>query len=416
MKQTALVLSLLTSGAAGPMAQAQSVIFTNPFQPTRSYGLINTGAISLYINDRGDIGSPVRSGGAKPNGLLDASGRPYINADGSVNTNANNNGTPNGTYGLLVSQQPAPSGGSLGDSVRAKSEYLTVGSSTTAEGFAVFGDNSRLQKGSNWLNANDFKVNSFTTLSSGDGGLVSQLFRQTGAQATQGLSITQTVRPITSLNRVDFNIHFTNNDAQTLTGLRYARGINANPGGSIPNASTGDTHQFFGGPSVDNAFGIGSSIGSRQVMLSIIPGSPNATGARVTVASTHEEGRLLSNPDLFFDPLNSAFVTLGTTALKPLSATFNVGDGNGTTQTTNNFSAPALSENFNPDFGTLDDGDYSLLLESGLFNLTAGQSADFTFSLAARPQNFSAGVPEPGAFALFAGLLSAGLLLRRRSR
>ena len=414
VKRTALALSLLASGAAGSLAQAQSVIFTNPFLSMRTYGLINTDTLAVYINDRGDIGAPVQSGNAKPNGLLDPNGRPYINADGSVNTAASNNGIPNGTYGLLISETPVPSGGSLGDSVRAKNEYLTVGPSTTAEGFAVFGDDSRLQKGSNWLNASDFTAQPLA-LASGGQGLVSQLFRRTGTLG-QGLQITQTVKPITNSNRLQFDITFTNTDVKTLTGLRYARGINANPGGSLA-TSTGDTNQFFGsGPNKDpnpnrqQPFAIGSSVGSRQIALTVNPSGANVTGARVTVASEHNEGKLLSNPDVFFDP-SLPFITLGTIAKQSLSATFNVGDGS--MQTTTNY---ASDPNFQPDFGTLASGDYGLLLESGVFDLSAGQSTDFIFNLETEPRAIPTGVPEPGAFALLASGLSVGLWLRRRAK
>ena len=131
----------------------------------------------------------------------------------------------------------------------------------------------------------------------------------------------------------------------------------------------------------------------------------------MTVAQTHNEGQLLSDPDAFFDP-SLPFVTLGTAANKPLSSSFNVGDG--TTQNTNNFSAPMPSDMFAPDFGQLDSGDYSLLLESGLFDLGAGQSTDFIFNLETEPRAISSAVPEPGALALLAGGLSVGLLLRRR--
>ena len=265
VKRTALALSLLASGAAGSLAQAQTVIFANPFQPGSQYGLINTSTLALYLNDRGDIGAPVRNGGSKPNGLLDSNGRPYINSDGSVNTSASNSGTPNGTYGLLISsRRPSPSGGSIGDSVRAKNEYLTVGPSTTAEGFAVIGDDPHLQKGSNWINASDFNVQSFAPAANGAPGLVSQLFRPTGTQTAQGLLITQTVSVIPNSNRVQFDINFDNTDVKTLTGLRYARGVNANPGGSL-GASTGDTQQFFGSNADKGSFLIGSSVGTRQV-------------------------------------------------------------------------------------------------------------------------------------------------------
>ena len=114
------------------------------------------------------------SGTTKPNGFLDSNGQPFINSDGSVDTSTLPNGVQNGTYGLLVNTGGVPASNSLADSVRAKSEYLTVGSSSVAEGFALIGDNAGLRTGPP-VNGRPgstqvtFNVQSFTTTTVGGG-------------------------------------------------------------------------------------------------------------------------------------------------------------------------------------------------------------------------------------------------------
>ncbi len=398
VRKTAFALSLLAGGLTGLSAQAQSVIYTNPYAAGHTYGLINTDSVALYINDRGDLGAPYHATGTiKPNGLLDGNGQPYINADGSINTSAQS-----GTYGMLISDTPVTGAGSVGASVHAKSEYLTGGSSNVAEGFALYGDNSRLHSGTNWINASNFTVNSFSAQNTANPGLVSQLFRQTGSSTTQGLQITQTAMLIASTNSIRFDIVFKNTDAQSLTNLRYARGVNANP--SASSGGNGNTQQFFGSAADPTAFLIGSGVGNKQVSFAVHQGDPNAIGSRVAAAATASESGLLSNPDRFFGASNR-YVTLGS----GLSATYNV--GNGTTQTTSDFSTDG---SFQPDFGTLDNGDYGILIESGIFNLQAGESTNFSYYLEAQQRMTSSGVPEPGTLALLAAGLSVGLLLRRR--
>lgn len=416
-KRAGIALALLAGGLASPGAQAQSAIFTNAGSNT--YGLINTDAIALYINDRGDIGAPYRAPGRtnKANGLLDGAGQPYLNSDGSVNTSANIGGITNGSYGLLVNTGGVPASGSLADSVRAKSEYLTAGPSTVAEGFSLIGDNANLRVGSpvspNFLTASNFTVQSFTASASGaPPSLVSQLFRKTGTLATQGLQVTQTVTLPTnsnpakpSLNLAQFTISFTNTDTQTLTGLRYARGLNPNQDGSLPN-STGNTMQTFGGnPADPKSFLINSNgSGSRMLGLAVHPGDPNTVGARVSVANTKFEASLLSTPDSYFSGASN-YVTLNS----GFGAAYHKSDG--TTQTTSDFTTDG---GFKPSFGTLTNGDYSVLLESDIFSLAPGATTDFTFYIEAEQRGIAASVPEPGAFALLFASLSLGLMARRR--
>ena len=112
----------------------------------------------------------------------------------------------------------------------------------------------------------------------------------------------------------------------------------------------------------------------------------------------------MSSPDTYFTN-SSNYVTLN----NGFSATYHKADG--TTQTTGNFTTDG---GFRPDFGTLDSGDYSVLLESDIFSLAPGDTQDFTFYLEAEQRGFGTSVPEPGAFALLFASLSLGLMARRR--
>ena len=388
-RSTSAALVVIAGGLLAQNAFAQS-FYTNPFASGHTYANVSAGGTSIYINDRGDLGAPYRSTGiAKPNGFTDANGNPYINPDKSVNTAVTINGAQNGTYGLVVN----------------KAEYLTSGPTNVAEGFAIIGNSTRLQNGPSWLNASNFTVQSFQAAPGSVPGVVSNLFRQTGTASTQGLLVTQTVTLDAASNRISFNVSFTNNDIQTLSGLQYARAINPNQGGSLP-AATGNTQQGFGLPNSSSSFGINTSVGQRQLGLAIKPGDPNTLNARITATTTTQENSLLSNPDVFFGS-NRQYVQLGAGN----NATFNVGDG--TTKTTSNFTT---DKGFAPTFGAASSGDDALVLESGTFSLAPGATDSFNFFLLADPIT-AAAVPEPGAMPLLAGiLLSSGMLALRRRR
>ena len=409
------VAMLALAGAAYPglaLAQSQIYTYTEPGNNRmHQYALLNSGLLALYLNDRGDLGAPYRTSGTfKPVGFTDpnADFAPYINNDGSVNTDLQKNGVRNGTYGVLYSQ--TPTSGTLAEQVRQKREYLTTGGTSVAEGYALTGDNSRLHSGSDWLTAGNFTLNNFSVANVGSNvSATSQLFRQTGA-AGQGLMLTQTISIADDTNLVEFSVRFKNTASTSLTGLRYARAIDPNPGGSTA-AQTSQTSQSFRTQSSPDAFAINAKAGGRQMALGVLPGDPGAltVGTRLLATNSIFEGDLLRNPDtqLFDDPA-SRYVTLGTGK----SATYF--QGGTAVSTTTDFTT---DNSFQPDFGSANSGNVGLVLESDIFSLAAGAETSFNFYYFLDPRGSTMNAPEPGVFALLIGGMVGGVsVLRRRRR
>ena len=403
---------------------AQTVVYPNPYDATQQYALLNGNLLSLYINSRGDLGAPVR-GNTKSPGFVNSVGQPYINSNGSVNTTVTPGGPgtqANGTYGILFSPTSTANAGSLAASVQAKNEYLTVGADNVAEGYSLIGNasylNGGLNSGNDWLTARNFTVQSFTPAASGIG-ITSQLIKPNPATSTannpRGLQITQNVSFQNSDNRVQFSVTFKNTDTTTLTGIRYARAIDPNEGGTIPNnAKPGDTTQAFRTPSYKNANGKNDAFvldsfvqnTSRHLGIGVLPGDPNAVGSKVLATSATRESDLLSNPEanLFADPTNT-YVQLGTGT----NATY---VKNGVGKAVGDYT----SDSFVPDFGP--SGAAGLVLESPEINLAPNAEQTFSFYYFFDPVSTAppGNVPEPGALALLASGGFCGLLAVRRRR
>jgi hypothetical protein len=405
------------------LASAQGLLFN--FQQgqgtaSQQYGLLNGELLALYLNARGDMGAPfVTSGGvtSKPGGILDANRRPFVNDNGSLTQQSNPGPTVGGTYGALFTRNSTAGAGSVGASVRAKNEYMTLlgasGNPGVTEGYSVVGNNDGLNDGfggwlsSEALNLQNFSVNGASVsgplsatstltapLLGGSGGL---LVRQNVSFQTDGIK----------RNFVKFEVDLTNTStSERLEGVRYARAVDPNPGGSA-NPGSSQTRQRFTTPVRPDAFAVDSVFfgdEERHLGFGVLPGEPGTLGTTLVVTNELREGVLLGSP---LDQLNgNRYVRLG----QGNSAEFFLPDGSSTT--VSDFTqAPELVDFF----GTA-SADQALVLISPEYDIDPGQTQQFIFYYFFDPiQEPNGDVPEPGACAFLTALaVGGGLLLRRR--
>lgn len=440
MRFSGLSVTALTLGVLAGAAQGQAVVYDNPFLSGRKYSLLNGDLLALYVNDRGDLGAPRRSG-TKPVGFANGP-TPFINPDGSPNTDLMLGLQRNGTYGALYSETPTAGAGSLAGSVSAKQEYFTVGPPpglNALEGFAV-------SVGSSWFNGSSplFNLNpttGFTVPTNGTtatGPLTASSILHGIAGAAANLQITQTIgvqspdnTSAAQLNSAKFTVKIKNTSTTaTLSNVRYARAIDPNQGytnGYDSTSSTGgqtSTTQRFGTGADPDAFAVRSldSPGAttpRSLAIGVLPTDINAGGT--TILSVREsdylnEGALLGNPLNF---LNNPRVVLN-----DATGGASYFDASGTEYVTGDFTdltsdpfhlAGDPSQTVTPSFR---DGDVALLLLSPIFTLSPGEEETFIFYYFFGNTPTAAGpvVPEVGTLTLLLGSLSGGALLLRRRR
>jgi hypothetical protein len=410
-------------------ANAQTQIYGYPTDSNREheYALLNGDLLALYLNDRGDLGAPypIISGipGAKPPGIVDpATGRPSaanIGNDGRILPQDN---PP--TYGALFNRNPTP--GSLGESVRAKSEYLTAGTGAVAEGFSLIGGQGLSGPGNSFLQPSDFLVTSFTT--NGQTNRLGPLSATSGLQFptnTGNLDILQNVifqEDNAPPNRVKFTITFTNNSDETITGLRYARAVDPNQG-----FTTGVTTQRFRTEADPTAFAINSLVGDRGFGFGVLPDG-NTEGLILLSTNEIREASLLSRP--LAQVGAKPYVRLGAWHAGPngtqTADAFMVipaGDPNSTEDdivigsTTDYINDAAFTTLVNENLDTPSGNAGLVLLSPVLPDLAPDASTSFTFyyffdAIQGPPGD----VPEPGTVALLvsSGFCGIGLAWRRR--
>lgn len=428
-----IALLSAVGGTVAASANAQARIYGYPTDSNRlhDYALLNGDLLALYINDRGDLGAPypIVSGipGAKPPGIVDpATGRPHpanIADDGRILPTDN---PP--SYGALFSRTSTPAA-TLGESVRLKSEYLTAGTGSVAEGFSLFASQGLSGPGNTFLQASDFLVTSFTTNGQTDrnGVLSATSGLQYPTDTGGNLDITQNVlfqEDNAPRNRVKFTITFTNNSDETITGLRYSRALDPNQG-----FTSGVTSQRFRTEADPNAFALNSLVGDRGFGFGVFPDG-NTNGTILLSTDEIREGTLLTRPLSQVGTKN--YVVLGESRLNSEGILTGdammfqpAGDPNSTADdiligsTTDFIEDAAFNALVNDNLNTPNGNAALLLLSPILPDLMPMASTSFTFyyffdAIQQPPPNE---VPEPGTLALLvSGLVGGSLVYRRRAK
>ena len=429
-----LAALLLTATVFSTAAHAQSAnfLYTAPdLSGEHRYGVLNGQHVALYINDRGDLGAPypiaggfpVAKGGGNINPITGLPNPNNIAADGRVTAPSGN--LP--VYGALFSQMPT-GGGNIGDSIKAKSEYITGGGNSAIENFSIFANNGLLP-GNQFLrnsSVDGINVDSFSV----SGTSASRALSATSNLSTDlrfanpaTLSIQQVVSyqetPGAPQNRVRFSTDFTNNSTtDTLQNFRYARVVDANTAFGTNPATT---QQFRTGAD-ERAFALTSSsqskiIGEKDNAIGIgvfgdgLPGAAPGT-ILFTAASSAEEDQLLQSP---FDQVRF-YVELtggnGAVIKETLDNDLNTANDPVRFLTNDFINDKVFGGQVEASLG-FGSANNSLVLLSPSFNIAPGQSQNFTFYYFFGGQ-INSTVPEPGTVALFAAGGLSGLWLRRR--
>lgn len=426
---TGLAAMTLMAGTATTAINAQARLYGYPDDTNRQhdYALLNGDLLALYLNDRGDLGAPypIINGlpGAKPSGIVDpATGRPSasnIADDGRILPQSN---PP--SYGALFSRNSTP-GATLGDSVRQKSEYLTAGAGSVAEGFSIRGGQGLSGPGNTFLLSSDLNVNSFTVNGNSRTGQLSATSILDYPTDTGSLQITQDVtfqEPNAPKNRARFTVTFTNKGTDTLSGLQYSRTVDPNQG-----FTTGATNQRFRTPSEPGAFAINSLVGDRGFGFGVFPDGLTE-GTILLVTPETRESALLTRP--LSQVSTNNYIKLGATSvlgngIKTASAFLFQPGGDPSSiaddillgSTTDFINDAAFTSLVNGNL-SVPSGNAALLWTSPILpSLAPDASLSLTFYYffdaiqGGPPSN----VPEPGAVAmLLSGMIGGGTLLRRR--
>lgn len=411
----------LTSLASN--ANAQASIYGFPTDASsQKYALLNGDFLSLYVNDRGDIGAPRRANGTKPVGFANGL-TPYIAPDGRPDFSQPANSLNKvGSYGALFSETSTAGLSTLQDRVQAKQEYITVGkpvSSNVLEGFSVVAGNLNggLWQNSTSLNLNGFSVNGSTVTGPVAGTSPTGLMVATSILNTGSLQITQqiTMQDGFPSNAAKFSVRLKNTSTtETLTNVQYARAVDPNQG--YPNGST-NTFQRFGTGVNPNAFALRSVdspgvLDPRSLAIGVVPGDGTVGGTTLyarSLAGGITETALLTNPTGFLGPR---------VLLDPTGSGATYTDALGNVATTANFVTDPFRDSGNNIVApTFLNGDEALVLLSPVFaSIRPQEEQDFDFYYFFGNAPFD--VPEPGTYALLlSGLVcGGGLAMRRRRR
>jgi hypothetical protein len=383
-----------------------------------SYAVLNGDNLALYVDEYGDLGAPQNSGiPNKPGGVLNSSGQPYINSDGSVNTLGGTN-----AYGALYSPT-STAGDSIQAAVQAKTEYVTLGNRNAIEGWSVDMNGAKA-----FTPYSDMPTPTFSVSSNSATGLLTMTSTTTLAQGNADLQISQEIlfNDPGRKNIAQFTVNFTNTGTTTITGLQYARIVDPNQdvaaGGSV------NTVQSFGAQADPKAFAINStgSLSGNQMALGVQPTDQNAAGSTIyAVNGLMTETGTLGHPSYLDGQSGNNYIQLNANGV---GATYVNATNSALDATTSNFqayinnpaSAPFLTASdasVNPDFSSFGSDTTLVLLSPDLPDLAPGASTSYTFYYIFGPGPEGAPVPEPGPVAaLFAPLVSMGCatLLRHR--
>lgn len=419
-RRLGLAALLLTGNVLSNAVYAQSAIFDSRAGFSR-YGLLNGDRLALYLNARGDLGAPFSlNSGGKSSSIVDPiTGRPNPGNIGNDGRILPTNRPP--SYAALFSLNPTGNG-SIGDSVKAKSEYLGAGSSSIIEGFSVFAQNG-LEPETRFRANPTMNVTGFTVSGATATGPLTAVSNLTTALRFDNnnrgtLGIEQTISFQTGANvpgnRVQFSTDFTNNSGETLENFRYARVVDANTAFVNPR-----TTQRFSTDNEPNAFALTSVVNNNAVGIGVFGDNPRQFPAQpgsilFTAASSIGEATLLQSP---FDRVTT-YVEL--TSNNGAVIKRKVGNDLITTNdtilfsTTNFIGDAAFQDQVGTALNFGNSSDSSLILLSPSLTIGANQTANFTFFYFFGGQLNPPVVPEPGTVAfLVAGGLS-GLWLRRR--
>lgn len=430
MQRLGLAALLLTGTVFSTVAHAQSALF-NYVAPDNSgrhtYGLLNGQHVALYINDRGDLGAPYPIAGGdagnKPGSLTDSLGRPNPNIIAATGEILGFPTQP--AYGALFSKN-STANLPIGDSVKAKSEFLGAGTAQLVEGYSLFA-NDGLSATGRFVRASQLTVNSFTvTGNSGTGPLVATSNVSADLSFSSGNSGTLALQQVINFqdgnndppNRVRFSTTFTNNSTEALNGFRYARVVDVNT-----SFTTSETSQQFRANTDPTAFALTSFTGGNALGIGVFGNSPNGGPAEpgsllfVGDAGVGESNLLLSPFDQVDDGEFYVMLGAGNAASLMQKVGFGLDLSDDTVfLTTNDFINDVnFRTQVDSQLGFANADNSALMLLSPELNIAAGGSANFTFYYFFG-QTVSTPVPEAGTVALLITGGVSGLWLRRRHR
>jgi hypothetical protein len=428
MKQTARGLTGLTAVVAlavmyPAMVSAQAPTFNAG--GVGNYALLNGSNLALYIDRYGDLGAPQTTQTvSKPGGVLNGSGQPYVNADGSVQTPIPVSPFSDVTYAALYN--PQATSGTLQQQVQAKTEYITLGNRSAVEGWSI-----SVNHGTSFIpyDGAGMSVSNIVTTYNSSTGLLTATTNSAYTVGATNLGISEEVlfNDASRKNLAEFVTTFTNNGSSAIANLEYARVVDPNQGVAPP-GNTGDTgtNQGFGTLTNASLFAIMSSdeMGlNRQLSLGVQNASPNAPGSYIYTANANQsESAVLGAPQLSRQG-NPNYIELdangdgGASYVDTANPLLDAHTTNFEDYIENPASAPFLTSSLasvTPSFNAY--GDTDLVLLSPFMSLQPGQSTSYTFYYQFSPTE----VPEPDALSMLMGgsvvMGSIVLRMRRKSR
>jgi hypothetical protein len=376
-----------------------------------SYTVLNGDNLALVVGQFGDLGAPQNpTTPTKPGGVLDSSGQPYFNANGSVDSLSGTN-----AYAALFNQT-STAGDSIQAALQAKTEYISLGNRNTVEGYSI-----HIDGGAAFTPFNDLSTPSVSVSSDSTTGLLTMTTTSTLTKGASSLQVSQEIL-FNDPGRKDiaqFNVTFTNTGTSEITGLQYARTVDPNQDVAAPGSGSVNTVQSFGTKADPTAFAINSLGASslREMALGVQYTDPNSPGSTIyAVDGSQTEGAILTNPSYLNGQAGTNYIQLHTS---DEGADYVNGFNPASSGTTSNYldyladpsSAPFINAAdmiTNPDFSAYMTDTSLVLLSPVLPDLAPGQSTTYTFYYIfgnEAPET----VPEPGAVSmLFAPLVLCG--------